>query len=277
MKIKVSVIVPTYQPGSYLWKCLDSLRAQTFPSSDFEVLIVLNGLEGSWRKEIEVYISDNNCHNFNLLYTPVPGVSNARNIALNNIKGDYVAFIDDDDWVSPSYLEELYAHASSDVVSLCYPLSFVDGTSDYKPFRITQDYYKNIDHCPCDYKKARRFFSGPVYKLVHKDIVGKRRFNVSFINGEDSIFMFEISDALKQVDLTSQKAIYYRRVRSGSALLRKKTNNEVWGNCFRMILTYTRVFFHDPQNYSLYFYLTRVLGALHGAIEQYQFKKSKSL
>lgn len=277
MEYKISVIVPTYQPGGYLWECLEALRNQTIPSSDYEVLIVLNGKEAPWRNEIDKYISDNKIDNFTLLYTPQLGVSNARNIALDNAKGEYIAFIDDDDLVSPSYLEELHKHASHEKVSLCYPLSFVDGTQEYQPYLITQDYIRNIDNCPCDFKKARRFFSGPVYKLIHKDIIGNRRFNVKFRNGEDSIFMFEISDAFKMVDFTSPNAVYYRRVRSGSALLRKKSSFEVWGNCFRMISAYTRILIQHPFRYSYNFYFTRILGAIHGAIEQYQLRNGKTL
>jgi len=277
MEYKISVIVPTYQPGGYLWECLEALRNQTFPLSDFEVLIVLNGKETPWRNEIDKYISDNKIDNYTLLYTPQSGVSNARNIALDNAKGEYIAFIDDDDFVSPSYLDELYKHASPEKVSLCYPLSFVDGTQEYKPYLITRDYIKNIENCPCDFKKARRFFSGPVYKLIHKDIIGNRRFNVKFRNGEDSIFMFEISDALKMVDFTSKNAVYHRRVRIGSALLRKKSSLEVWGNCIRMISAYTGILIKHPFRYSCNFYITRLLGAIHGAIEQYQLRRGKTL
>ena len=268
---KVSVIVPSYKPGTYLWQCLDSLKGQSFPALDFEVLVVLNGCDEPWKSEIEQYIERNNLENFRFIHTLTPGVSNARNLALDAAIGEYIAFIDDDDFVSPTYLEELYAWASKDAVALCYPLSFQDGTEDYAPYYITKEYKTGSGEY--SFEKAKRYFSGPVYKLIHRDIIGDRRFDNSFKNGEDSIFMFAISDRFRKVVFTSQNAVYYRRIREGSALLRKKSNSEILKNCFNMVRAYTRIYYSHPLRYRMSFYITRVLGAVHGAIEQFQFNR----
>lgn len=121
--MKISVIVPTYKPMDYLWKCLDSLVAQTLLGSEWELLLVLNGCCEPWRTQIEKYIGSK-MQGMNVVFvqTDTPGVSNARNIALDRARGEYIMFIDDDDYVSPQYLEELLKAASPDTVSLCYPL-----------------------------------------------------------------------------------------------------------------------------------------------------------
>ena len=107
--MKVSVIIPTYKPQAYIWECLDSIKNQTFPKEDFEVILVLNGCNEPYYSQIKEYI-DNNLvdYNVNFIQTDQGGVSNARNIALDAAKGEYVTFIDDDDYISPKYLEELY-------------------------------------------------------------------------------------------------------------------------------------------------------------------------
>lgn len=268
---KISVIVPSYKPGAYLWQCLESLRGQTLPAQDFEVLVVLNGCDEPWKSGIEQYIEGNNLDNFRFIHTLTPGVSNARNLALDAAKGEYIAFIDDDDFVSPTYLEELYDQASRYVVGLCYPLSFQDGTDDYTPYYITKEYKTEVGEF--SFEKAKRYFSGPVYKLIHRDIIGGRRFDTSFKNGEDSIFMFAISDRFNRVAFTSQNAVYYRRVREGSALLRKKSKSEILKNCLNMVRAYTRIYFKHPMRYKMGFYITRLLGAFHGAIEQIQLNR----
>ena len=277
--MKISVIIPSYKPQDYLWECLGSMKNQTFPHDEFEVILVLNGTREPFFTNIEMYIKDTLHGNTNikLFYLEQGNVSIARNIALDHAVGDYITFVDDDDYVSPIYLEELYKHATPNVISLCYPLSFVDGTDFFKPFLITLDYVKNIGLGPCHFTKARRFFSGPVYKLIHRDVIGNRRFNKNFRNGEDSIFMFEISDKFHKVDFTSQKAVYYRRVRNGSALLRKKSTIEIVLNCMRMMFEYSAIFIRHPFRYSLSFYFTRLLGVIHGVIEQFQLRKGKSL
>ena len=72
----ISVIVPTYKPQYYLWECLDSLKAQTFPRSDFEILLVLNGCCEPYKSKIEEYLLMNMMRNVRLIQTDQPGVSN---------------------------------------------------------------------------------------------------------------------------------------------------------------------------------------------------------
>ena len=86
--MKISVIIPTYEPRAYLWECLDSLVAQTFSKDDFEVLLVLNGCSEPYKSNIEAYIEKRKeIINIRFTQTDIPGVSNARNIALDNATG----------------------------------------------------------------------------------------------------------------------------------------------------------------------------------------------
>lgn len=258
----ISVILPTYKPQSYLWECMSSLERQTLSHDKFEVLLVLNGCCEPYNSQIKSWLAQHASLNVNYIQINQGGVSNARNIALDKAKGEYITFLDDDDFVSPTYLEELYAKATPEIVSLCYPLSFVDGTADYQPYAITADYEKNFSLESCDYKKAKKFFSGPVYKLIHKSIIGERRFNLNFRNGEDSIFMFLISDRLKNVAFTSRKAVYYRRIRENSATTIKRSPLSVAMNSCAMIVTYAKIYLCHPFSYSFSFFLTRVLGSI---------------
>src|SRR5665647_928033 len=113
--MKISVIIPTYAPGNYLFECLNSLEDQTLPKDLYEVLIVINGLKEPWYDSISEYISKSEM-TISLYYTADKGVSNARNIALDKITSDYVAFIDDDDLLSPAYLQGLVAVADKDTI-----------------------------------------------------------------------------------------------------------------------------------------------------------------
>ena len=103
--MKITVIIPTYKPKDYLWECLNSLVRQTLSKNCFEVIIVLNGCAEPWKSQVEDFI---NCNmqgvDVNFIYTEMGGVSNARNIALDIAKGDYITFLDDDDYLSPRAL-----------------------------------------------------------------------------------------------------------------------------------------------------------------------------
>ena len=260
--IQVSVIVPTYKPLGYLQECLDSIKNQAFRKDLYEVILVLNGEQEPYKSQIESYIHNNKDINIVFVYTSQSGVSNARNIALDIAKGKYITFIDDDDYVSPSYLEELYLKASPEVVSLCYALSFYDGDKQCFPYSITNEYIRSSTDDVCHFFKVRRFFNGPVYKLIHRDIIGERRFDPSFRNGEDSLFMFLISDRIDKVSFTSVNAVYYRRIRQNSATTSKKSLKSVVTNVINLIISYTRIYITAVRRYNMLFYVTRVLAAL---------------
>ena len=267
-EINVSIIIPTYCPKDYLWECLDSLGNQTIDKRLFEVVLVLNGCNEPYRQAIEVYIIKHPSMRFVFIQTDIGGVSNARNMGLDASNGEYIAFIDDDDYVSPTYIQELYSRATPEIIPVCYPLSFKDGSTTMTPYNITQDYYKNEGGALCHYTKVRRFFSGPVYKLIHKDIIGNRRFDVRFKNGEDSLFMFLISDKYGKVALTSRDAIYYRRIRQGSAVTVKKPKKAIVSNFIRIETELWRIYIKHPFRYNLRFLLAKSIGAVHGLIEQ---------
>lgn len=107
VEIKVSVIIPVYNVEKYLARCLDSVLCQTF--RNFEVLLVDDGSTDT---------SGNICDRYGEIDSRVRvfhkvngGLSDARNYALGYIKGDYVAFIDSDDYVNEKYLEILVSNA----------------------------------------------------------------------------------------------------------------------------------------------------------------------
>ena len=262
--MKISVIVPTYRPQGYLWECLDSVYNQTFPKSDYELVLVLNGCNEPYHSQIKDWLGKHSDLQVQFFQTDEGGVSNARNIALDNARGEYITFIDDDDLISPSYLQELYDNAAPDTVSLCYPYAFNDGEVEKQlPYGITDAYCYYMDHrCTSLSSKVRKYFSGPCMKLIPMSFIQGRRFDVRFKNGEDSLFMFLISDKIKKFAFTSKDAVYYRRYRDNSAYTRSKTKREIIANKTSLIKAYISIYLRRPQKYSLLFFITRLLGTL---------------
>lgn len=262
--MKISIIIPTYKPKDYLWECLDSLVAQTFPKTDFELILVLNGCCEPWNCQIQQYITTNmQGMNIHFIQTDQGGVSNARNRALDVAKGKYVTFIDDDDWISPRYLELLYAQVSPDTVAICYPYAFNDGKVEKQlPYAMTDVYECNCSKVSSLSSKVRKFFSGPCMKLIPMSFIQDRRFDIRFKNGEDSLFMFLISDKIKQCRFADREAIYYRRFRENSAVTTKRSKKQIVTNQMKMMCEYTKTFLKHPLAYSLNFFFTRLLGAV---------------
>ena len=260
--MKISVIVPTYRPQGYLWECLDSVYNQTFAKSDYELVLVLNGCDEPFHSQIEDWLDNHSDLQVQFFQTDVGGVSNARNIALDNARGEYITFIDDDDLVSPMYLQELYEKATPDTVSVCYPYAFNDGKIERQlPYSITNTYNYCIEHeCNKLASRGRKYFSGPCMKLIPMSFIQDRRFDVRFKNGEDCIFMFLISDKIKNIVYTSKDAIYYRRYRENSAVTRKRKKTERIKNCVLCMVEYAKIFLDGKH--STYFFLARILAEI---------------
>ena len=267
--MKISVIIPTYKPQAYLWECLGSLCRQTFDKNAFEIILILNGCMEPYYAQIKEYISANmsGC-NVILLQTDTGGVSNARNIGLDIAKGEYITFIDDDDYVSESFLEELYDKASVDTISLCKPIAFTENVNTSQPYSIT-DVFNKLSASPMlHFTRARKYFSGPWMKLIHRDVIGSRRFDTRFVNGEDSLFMFLISDRMRNVSFTSASAVYYRRYRAGSAVTTQKPFGYWFKNCMKMLGAYLHIYFSAPTKYNFGFFVTRLMAIGHTLVNQ---------
>lgn len=261
----ISVIIPTYKPKDYLWECLDSLVVQTFPKKNFEVIIVLNGCSEPYKSSIENYIAERmKGMNVNFIHTEVGGVSNARNIALEQVKGKFVTFIDDDDFVSAKYLELLYEKADDETISLCYPYAFKDGDiTTQLPYPMNDVYEEMYNKTDINISsKIRKFFSGPCMKLIPMSFIQGRQFDVRFKNGEDSLFMFLISDRIKCIRFAQRDAVYYRRYRVGSAVTKIRSHSEIIKTGLLQVFVYFEYFFKSPFSYNFVFWCTRILATI---------------
>lgn len=106
---KISVIVPVYNTQKYLDICLDSIISQTF--EDFEVICINDGSTDNSLKLLERYSEFDK--RIKVYTTKNQGLSEARNTGLKLSTGDYVTYIDSDDWISPVMLERLYKNITA--------------------------------------------------------------------------------------------------------------------------------------------------------------------
>ena len=104
MEDLISVIVPVYNVEKYLNKCIDSIINQTY--KNLEIILVDDGSQDSSGKICDEYTKKDN--RIKVIHKENGGVSSARNIGLNNATGEWIAFIDADDWVDEEYLQTLF-------------------------------------------------------------------------------------------------------------------------------------------------------------------------
>lgn len=100
----ISMIVPVYNAENYLDDCLNSIRSQTF--TDFEVLLIDDGSDDHSLSFLKKFQAED--PRFKILHQDNRGTSSARNAGLDNAVGEFVCFVDADDQIASTYLEDLY-------------------------------------------------------------------------------------------------------------------------------------------------------------------------
>lgn len=100
----ISIIVPIYNVGRYLERCLKSILQQTYTC--FEVILIDDGSTDESGDICDDYQTKDS--RIRVIHKENKGVSDTRNVGLQNVTGDYICFVDPDDVVAPNFLEELY-------------------------------------------------------------------------------------------------------------------------------------------------------------------------
>ncbi len=100
--MEVSIIIPAYNCGECIKKCLDSILNQTF--KDFEIIIINDGSKDNTEQVIEKYINEHKNFDIKLINQQNMGVAKTRNKAMKLTKGKYLVFVDNDDFLDRDYL-----------------------------------------------------------------------------------------------------------------------------------------------------------------------------
>ena len=201
-------------------------------------------------------------YDFNSVVIPTetPGVSNARNLGLSRTQGEYVCFIDDDDKISPSYLENLYYKATPNNIVASNVKAFYNNSNKTENDYIASAYKKLINkNSPLSVFKGRKFMSSSCCKIISRRIIQDVRFDTNLKIGEDSVFMAKISKKVKSIVLSDSSAIYYRRLRAGSASRVKQPILKKCNIVCKLLKKYTKML---TPSYNIPFIATRIVATL---------------
>ena len=220
--VDVSIIVPVYNGEKYLNQCLDSISNQTL--KDIEIICVDDGSTDKTPSILKKYSSKDN--RFKIITTENNGQGSARNTALNEASGEYIAFVDADDWIDLNSIELLYENAKSrDLDLLFFQMSnYIQSSGEY----ISTDLYdikcfedNGIgDDTIFNHESTQEFLFeipvGPVSKLYKHQFLKTN--NLRFIEGiffEDNAFFYNTYFHCKKVGFL-KKQLYFRRRHSES-------------------------------------------------------------
>lgn len=209
MHTTISIIIPIYNVENYLCRSLNSIKAQTF--SDWECILVNDGSSDRSGEICDFYA---NCDSrFRVIHQKNKGVSAARNAGLNVAHGDWISFVDADDWIESKTYEKVLKYAKENHTDLVQ--WNIQCFSDKGDFKVSSNRpTKNF----CLDTLSEYFEPSMCVKLVNASIINKN--NIRYPEGialsEDRLFALQVYLAAKKTFYT-EEIFYHYYMRSNSA------------------------------------------------------------
>ena len=210
---KISVIVPVYNTEQYLPRCIDSILAQTF--TDFELLLIDDGSKDGSDKICDEYSAKDS--RIRVFHKENGGVSSARNLGLDNARGEWIIFVDSDDWIEYNCIN------SCTSITQDYPLVDIIRYGYYEE-KISEP--SQIILCKenglvssitsffemCDIYCYWGFIWNTVFR---KELIGELRFDEDICYCEDHIFTYKYMTKCRSMFFVSLPLYHYQTFSDG--------------------------------------------------------------
>lgn len=223
----ISIIIPAYNIENYIGRCLDGLLNQTY--SNLEIIVVSDGSTDGTNDIIKQYAEQDN--RIKCILKENTGVSDTRNAGLDMATGDYIGFIDGDDYMEPDMFEILLHNAlkyDADISHCGYQMVFPSKVEYYygtdKLYEFNQ--YQGIEAII----KANLVEPGIWNKLYKRELVEHIRFDTRLVENEDFLYNVQAFKECKK-SVFVDKPLYHYILRTNSACTSsfhiKKTDNQI--------------------------------------------------
>ena len=182
----ISIIIPTFKGEDHIRLLLESLEKQTLDPALYELIFVFNGELDSTMDILNEFIKDNPQINITSTFTLESGASNARNIGMELARKEYLTFVDDDDFISPNYLEKLLEHSKPNRITMANFLNYDSDTGEAKstiPSSVKE--YGIIKNAPISFMSQAAV---TVAKTIPTCAAKRIKFNANLTSGEDVSF-----------------------------------------------------------------------------------------
>mgnify|MGYP004552535837 FL=1 len=233
----IDIIIPVYNtPIDDLKRCLSSIERQSF--KNYKVYIIDDGSFDEVRNFLDEYAKDQ--ENCIVKHVVNGGVSRARNIGIDSSNSLYLTFVDSDDTLEDNFLEEAFSLIKDNDLDLV-----IGGYNEIKNGKVVKvrkcddGFYiydkSNLDlvmdkllsgKLREDNKKIGSLPTGRIYtRLYKRSVLGDLRFNSSLGMSEDTLFMIDFMDRVKQIGLSS--SIWYNYYINDYSISRRKVSDKV--------------------------------------------------
>ena len=203
---KISVIIPVYNAEVYLHRCVDSVLSQSF--KDFELLLVDDGSVDSSADICDEYA--NGDERVRVFHKKNGGVSSARNLGLDNARGEWVVFVDADDWIVDNGFNVDYNILKEDLILFPYYIYEIKDAISYIPTECyVSETSDDLKVFFCRY--LHEGFLRTVWsKFFKRELIDSLRFDESIPIGEDHLFLLNYLCRIKTYRFISNPFYVYR-------------------------------------------------------------------
>ena len=240
----LSIVIPVYNLEEYLARCLDSIISQNYDKNNYEIIIVNDGSTDGSQNVIDGYA--NKYENVSAIYQENSGVSEARNKGLKVAKGEYVWFIDGDDYISKgslAYLSGIAIKENPDYILFSYTRTKqnIDIDLDLRTYKVNKSTngYVNLESC---------YAAGVCFYWMKKSILDTKNilFNKRLKYAEDALFINQLKAYSVNV-IATEAPIYFYFQRSSSAM--HKIDHQIHcSNMFLLSMQYQQLLSKDDLN-----------------------------
>ncbi len=215
--VKVSIIVPVYNSEKYLKKCIESIQKQTL--KDMQIILINDGSTDNSLSICKEYQKRDN--RIEVIDKANMGVSSARNTGIEAAIGEYIGFVDADDWIEPEMYENMYHQVKQMQADVCMCNYVVENNRGSTPVllelkqnllqrnEIINDIIANMIAGP-DLNSNSQFIMGSVWRLlIKKEIIDSYniRFQIGIPYMEDFLFCLQV--LLKSNKVCIDEGTYY--------------------------------------------------------------------
>lgn len=232
----ISVIVPVYKVEKELGRCVDSLLNQTY--KNLEIILVDDGSPDKCPEMCDSYAKQDG--RIVVIHKENGGLSDARNAGLKIVKGEYIAFVDSDDWVETDFIETLYQNAkkeNADISIVGYTLVWESGKT--REFGSDKDYIVlNQEQAIRELLKQNKFQCMVCQKLYKTFIFDDVQFPIGKLYEDVAISLPTFIKANKVVVSGVSKYNYFQR---STSIVNSKFNKDklYFLECCRYIIDYS--------------------------------------
>lgn len=200
----VTILIPVYNTSKYLRQCLDSITAQTY--QNLQVVLVDDGSTDDSLSICEEYAGK---YSYIEVHHQVnAGVAAARNKLLSYIAGDYVLFVDSDDWIEPQTVEYLVAEARYSQVDIVTCSAIInDGPITVK--EIQKEEWSQ-ERTVLEFLRHVIFNGSLCNKLIKAERIKGIQFAKEISYGEDALFIWQVLQSVEKVLITNRQLYHYR-------------------------------------------------------------------